>query len=661
MFQRLSTIILTLFIVVMSMVKVQAQNEGFQKAEKLYKAGDYYSAIAYYNDFLTGKASKITINGFTGYLDKHPVKREVVEFPRTLAAFHMAECYRHINDYSNAEGWYDSAARMKGADKYPSIGYWYGVCLRANGKTPAAKTAFLTYISSHDEKATYYAAAKKELADIDFAAKEAAKKVRRKIIFGKVKDPINGNASNYAPFVAGQTLFFSSTREDTTLASTRLNPYQHHIYSTSLSNANPTKVSFQQDKNIQQGAASFSADGKTVFLTQWTIEKNESIGTIYKSTKTDSNWSTPVKLDSTINVRGYSSQQPFITSDGKYLFFSSNRPGGLGKYDIWVAELNRNYATVSVTNLDNTVNTREDEKAPYYNTKNETLVFSSNGRVGLGGYDLYLSRKVGNGFAEAVNMGIPANSIKDDIYFYSKDNTNDLLGDAYISSDRVSTCCLELFSIQRLPAPINHITGTVKNEKTKEIIPNASMEWNRNGQQKTIIANDRGQYTIEVPDTADYNVTVYSPKFYDTTGSVKHNFETINDSLYSTDFFLKPIPEVIKDYVVYFWFDKYDLTDSAKKTLDSVITLMTANTKLKMALEGYTDGKGSDEYNMILSQHRADTCLKYLAEQKIDETKLLPSFYGKAKPAAPNTTPDGKDYPAGRQLNRRVKISVVKE
>ena len=134
----------------MSMVKVQAQNEGFQKAEKLYKAGDYYSAIAYYNDFLTGKASKITINGFTGYLDKHPVKREVVEFPRTLAAFHMAECYRHINDYGNAESWYDSAARMKGADKYPSIGYWYGVCLRANGKTPAAKTAFLTYISTHD-------------------------------------------------------------------------------------------------------------------------------------------------------------------------------------------------------------------------------------------------------------------------------------------------------------------------------------------------------------------------------------------------------------------------------------------------------------------------------------------------------------------------------
>ena len=379
------------------------------------------------------------------------------------------------------------------------------------------------------------------------------------------------------------------------------------------------------------------------------------------STKTDSNWSTPVKMDSTINVKGYSSQQPFISTDGKYLFFSSNRPGGLGKYDIWVAELKGNYATVSVTNLDNTVNSREDDKAPYYNTKNETLVFSSNGRVGLGGYDLYQSKKVKGGFAEAVNLGIPANSVKDDIYFYSKDNTNDLLGDAYISSDRVSTCCLELFSIQRLPAPINHITGTVKNEKTKEFIPNANMEWNHGGQMKTVIANDRGQYTIEVPDTANYNVTVYSPKFYDTVATVKHNFETINDSLYSTDFYLKPVPEVIKDYVVYFWFDKYDLTDSSKKTLDSVITLMASNPKLKMALEGYTDGKGSDEYNMVLSEHRADTCLKYLAEQKIDATRLLTSFYGKKKPAAPNTTPDGKDYPEGRQLNRRVKLSVVKE
>ena len=665
MIQRLSTILLAVSLLMIGIAKTQAQSaqtEGFQKAEKLYKAGDYYSAIAYYNDYISGKASKIVINSFTGYLSK-PVakKQEVIANPRTQAAFHIAECYRHINDYSNAESWYDSAARMKGAEKYPSIGYWYGVCLRANGKTAAARTAFQTYISTHDEKETYYAAAKKELADIDFAAKEAAKKQRRKIIFGKMKDPINGNASNYAPFVTGQTMFFSSTREDTTLTSTKLNPYQHHIYSTSLNSANPAKVSFQQDKNIQQGAATFSADGKTVFLTQWTTDKKESIGAIYKSTKTDSNWSTPVKMDSTINVRGYTSQQPFISSDGKYLFFSSNRPGGLGKYDIWVAELRANYETVSVTNLDNTVNTREDEKAPYYNTKNETLVFSSNGRIGMGGYDLYQSKKAKGMFNEAVNLGTPANSIKDDIYFYSKDNTNDVLAEAYISSDRVSTCCLELFSIQRLPAPINHITGSIKDEKTRQVIPNAGMEWSFNGQNKTVTANDKGEFDIVVPDEANYNVTVYQQQYYDTTVKVIHTFATYNDSLYSTDFFLKPVPEVIKDYIVYFEFDKYGLTDSSKKTLDSVILLMASNSKLKMALEGHTDGKGSDEYNMILSQHRADTCLKYLAEQKIDATRLLPSFYGKAKPAAPNTTPDGKDYPEGRQLNRRVKLSVVKE
>ena len=187
------------------------------------------------------------------------------------------------------------------------------------------------------------------------------------------------------------------------------------------------------------------------------------------------------------------------------------------------------------------------------------------------------------------------------------------------------------------------------------------MEWNHGGQLKTIIADERGGFSLVVPDTAIYNVTVMSPKYYDTSAGVKHVFETMNDSLYSVDFFLKPIPEVIKDYMVYFEFDKFGLTDSSKKVLDSVITMMTANPTWKMALEGHTDGKGSDEYNMILSQHRADTCLKYLAEHQIDATRLLPSFYGKAKPAAPNETPDGKDYPEGRQLNRRVKLSVIKE
>ena len=662
MFQRLSTIILIVSFCLIGTMKVQAQSESLQKAEKLYKAGDYYSAIAYYNDFFTGKASKIVINGFTGYLSKPATtKRELIENPRTLAAFKLAECYRKINDYGNAESWYDSAAKLKGAEKFPSIGYWKGVCLRANAKVPAAKTAFQTYISTHDERDTFYLAAKKELADIDFAQKEAAKKARRKIIFGKMKDPVNGQASNYAPFVTNQNIFFSSTREDTTLASTKFNPYQHHIFSASLSGTDIKKVSFQQDKNIEQGAAAFSADGKTVFLTQWTLVKNQSIGAIYMSTKNDSNWSTPVKMDSTINVTGYSSQQPFISTDGKYLFFASNRPGGLGKFDIWVAELKANYEPVNVTNLDNTVNSREDEKAPYFNTSNQTLVFSSNGRPGMGGFDLYSSKKAGGMFAEAVNLGVPANSTKDDIYFYSKDNVTDLLGEAYISSDRVSTCCLELFSIQRLPAPINHITGTVRDEKTRMVIPNANMEWNHGGQLKTIIADERGGFSLVVPDTAIYNVTVMSPKYYDTSAGVKHVFETMNDSLFTVDFFLKPIPEVIKDYMVYFEFDKFGLTDSSKKVLDSVITMMTANPTWKMALEGHTDGKGSDEYNMILSQHRADTCLKYLAEHQIDATRLLPSFYGKAKPAAPNETPDGKDYPEGRQLNRRVKLSVIKE
>ena len=662
MFQRLSTIILIVSFCILGTMKLQAQSESLQKAEKLYKAGDYYSAIAYYNDFFTGKGAKVKINGFTGYLSKPATtKREIIENPRTLAAFKLAECYRKINDYGNAESWYDSAAKLKGAEKFPAIGYWKGVCLRANAKVPAAKTAFQTYISTHDERDTFYLAAKKELADIDFAAKEAAKKARRKIIFGKMKDPINGQASNYAPFVTNQHIFFSSTREDTTLASTKLNPYQHHIYTASLSGTDVKKVPFQQDKNIEQGAAAFSGDGKTVFLTQWTTVKNQSIGAIYRSTKTDSNWSTPVKMDSTINVTGYSSQQPFVSTDGKYLFFASNRPGGLGKFDIWVAELKVNYEPISVTNLDNTVNSREDEKAPYFNTTNQTLVFSSNGRTGMGGYDLYSSKKAGGMFAESMNLGVPANSTKDDIYFYSKDNVSDLLGEAYISSDRVSTCCLELFSIQRLPAPINHITGTVRNEKTRQVIPNANMEWNHAGKMKTIIADDKGGFSLVVPDTAIYTITVMSPKYYDTSGGVKHVFETMNDSLYRVDFFLKPIPEVIKDYMVYFEFDKYGLTDSSKNVLDSVITMMTVNPKWKMALEGHTDGKGSDEYNMILSQHRADTCLKYLAEHQIDASRLLPAFFGKAKPAAPNETPDGKDNPEGRQLNRRVKLSVIKE
>jgi len=657
-YQRLYTSALIGSLCIMGSIKSAAQNDYIQKAEKLFADGNYNSAIPYYHKYLVAKGK--------GKLLKQNKKNES-DYPASKVAFQLADCYRKTYDYQQAESWYDSVIALNATAKYPMVTYWRAVCLRANNKLSLAKTAFKSYIASCNDKDALCSAAKKELADIDFAEQELAKKSRRKVVLSKLKEPINTESNSYAPVVLNQHIYFSSSRADTSIHSARINPYQHHVYCADLNGLNYKKVSFLQDKNIEQGAAVFTTDGNTVFITQWIKENNQKVAAIFKSTKTNDSWSTPVKMDSIINVKGFSSQQPFISKDGKYLFFSSNRPGGIGNFDIWVAELKTGYEPISVNCLDRSVNTVNDEKAPYFDTKNEILVFSSNGRTGMGGYDLYSSKKASEKYIEAVNLGAPANSTKDDVYFYSNNNADDLLADAYFSSDRNSNCCMELYNLQRFPAPLNHITGTVRNVNTKEIIPGATLQWNNRGQIKTINTNDKGAYSIAVPDTAFYKVSIQRAKYEDTAFVVKHVFELITDTLYNVDIMLQsipekaPAPEIIKDYQVYFDFDKSGLSNEAKKVLDSVAEKLIANPKWKIALAGYTDGKGSELYNLKLSQRRTDACLKYLAEKKVDATRLLPSFYGKNKLLAINETSEGKDNPAARQLNRRVKLSVIKE
>jgi outer membrane protein OmpA-like peptidoglycan-associated protein len=661
MFQLKYKQIITTIFIIAGMVTLHAQtsNPTLNVAEKLYKQGDYYSASFYYKDFLSGKGKIKSINGFTGYLSKSntSIKKDSTTNLKTLATMHLSDCYRLLNDYANAENWYDSAANTKGANQYSAIQFWHAVCLRNNGKTAAAKNEFITYCKIKIQQ-PFYVAAQKELADIEFAEKNMSLKIRRKTNVQRLKEPVNGNESNYAPQMVNQQLFFSSTRIDTNVA-LKQNPFQHHIYA-SLNNL-VNKLNFEQENSIEQGAASFSADGLTVYLTQWETVNNKKTGAIYISTKSGSSWAKPLKLDSTINVTGYTSQQPFISIDGKYLFFSSNRPGGQGNFDIWCAEITAPSTIKNVFALDASINTSQNEKAPYFNLNNQTLVFSSDGLTGMGGYDLYYSKKNDTKFSTPINFRTPVNSVKDDIYFYANESAKDLIENALISSDRVSNCCLELFNIQHLPAPVNHITGFVKDVTTLIPLSNISFQWENQQKILSVNTNEKGEFDVLVPDSSLFNVKIKKENYFDTTSLVEHIFWDLTDTVYKKDFYLRPIPlqSIIKDFIIYFDFNKFDLLNDSKPILDSIAKQLTAQPKWKLSIEGHADGIGTDNYNLGLSQKRSESCLAYLKQLQIDTLRLVPSYYGKNVPVAPNKNPNGTDNPEGRKYNRRVKLSIL--
>ena len=165
------------------------------------------------------------------------------------------------------------------------------------------------------------------------------------------------------------------------------------------------------------------------------------------------NWMT------TINADGYNTQQPFVTPDGKYLLFSSNRNGGQGGYDLWYAPL-ENGKPGTPQNMGAVINTSYDEQAPSYHEASGSLIFSSNGRVGMGGYDFFQSKGSMGNWGEPENLGYPVNSVKDDIYFTSRGPAKNILEDVVLSSDRDAACCLELFSLKKI-RPLKRISGRI--------------------------------------------------------------------------------------------------------------------------------------------------------------------------------------------------------
>ncbi len=231
-----------------------------------------------------------------------------------------------------------------------------------------------------------------------------------------------------------------------------------------------------------------------MFFTGWnTLADGKKTFAIYSSENGANGWSPAVMVPGSVNVEGTDARQPHVTGDGKYLVFSSNRPGGQGGFDIWYAPLKKGRPGKAM-NIGKEINTKEDDGAPFYFAAGNTLVFASKGRTGMGGFDLFSSTGAfGNGWSEAVNLGYPVNSVKNDSYFVSRGKN--LLEDAIISSDRGSLCCLELFSLHK---PYHqYFSGQIVDCENKTPIPGVTITaTNTSGQPVTTQAtNAEGYYT----------------------------------------------------------------------------------------------------------------------------------------------------------------------
>ena len=655
----------------LSFAKAQVVSDNKRVADVYFINKEYYAAAEYYKKAL--KISSDTLGFVVPYGFEKKMKDESAKkIDYEYLVFQLASALRLYKNFQDAESWYALANNFANP-KYALSGFWYAECLHSNLKYEQAITAYTNFIAKYKVNDSYVSNAKKEIESCKYALAEI--KQPRMFRLTRLPADVNYLGSNYAPIVNNKLFYFTSSRpignggktevleskDKNTKVVKKETPYINTLY---ITEANPKAANVSVKKldlavrDMETAAPTIHPNGNMLFFTAW-INKEEKKRSIYVSRKTtDDKWAAPEALGGEINLKGFNSMQPFVTKDGKYLIFSSDRPGGSGKYDLWYAVLRSDGTVGNAMNMGTTINSAGDDQAPYYNVKTQKLLFSSNGRVGLGGFDFFESAGNFGSWSSPVNMGYPFNSAKDDLYFTPIDELDEY---GYISSDRESVCCLEIFQLHREQL---NIKGRLIDCTTLKPMVGAKVTLTGNDfAEQNLLTDAMGNYSFKISSNRGFKLNAYKENYF--AKSINYTYDQLArvDTLVSLDLCLttykvnKPI--VLKN--VLYEFDSDVLTEESKKILDNLYAIMIDNMNIEIELGAHTDNIGTAAYNLELSNRRAASCVAYLVAKGIAPNRMTSKGYGFNVPIAPNRFKNGKDNPEGRALNRRTEFKVTKK
>lgn len=633
-----------------------AQNKLFvQRADQAFAQKDYVSA-AYYYDKALGDETATPV----GKVPFFSAKKRKTKDGVADVMYRMAESYRLEQNYVFAAKWYGQVVEQHEA-AYPLARLWYGVCLRANNELTTAMNQLQLFVNTNKGKGESVRLGGAELETTRFAQAQIAQKQPVSVL--RMPGSLKKEENDFALSRIQGKYWFTAT------SSAANNGHLNQIYvagadTLSKRTALPFKVESKQHLNF--GAASLDATGTRMYLTCWYRSAGKLHAGIYLSRYVNERWQELQRLNSYVNADGFAAMQPFVTPDGKYLYFVSDRQGGFGGTDVWKAELNSEGLPYSAVNLGATVNTTADEQAPFYDQKEQRLVYSSKGFIGMGNFDLYESFCIGGDhWSVPQNLGYPYNSTKDDLHYYPDPEEE---GTAYVSSDRESDCCLNLFKMhytkpERVIASAL-LTGIVTDCDTRALLEGVTVELKDVSASKSssMLSSDLGTYQFKILLNHVYQLRLEKPGYFAKVMSLPaltvFKTDTLRNPEICLQMFVVDKPVVI-DNVLYD-FNKAILKPESFAVLDELVAVLVNNPEIRIELSAHTDAMGPDWYNMKLSQQRAQSCVDYILARGIDSGRITAKGYGETRPIQPNTLADGKDNREGRRLNRRTEFKVLK-
>lgn len=414
------------------------------------------------------------------------------------------------------------------------------------------------------------------------------------------------------------------------------------------------------NENDNEGGATLTADNNTLCYTVCKYDKVKKYLNcdIYVSENIGGEWSPIRSLSDKINLAGSWESQPSISADGQMLYFISDRTGGFGGYDIYRSLKSSAGEWGTPINMGPLINSTGNEKSPFIHPDGKTLYFSSDGFMGLGGYDIFYTKLDVNGsWSKPRNIGYPINSTDDEVgFFVSTDGTLGFFAsNKYKQRGGWDLYSFSLYDAAR-PERVLFIKGNVKSESSAEPLK-ARIE----------LKNIETKVTSQIPmDTVTGNYVAVAPFSSDYIMTVKkddHVYESRYiskiDSVFKTpaklDIEMKPI-ELNKSYSIndiYFPFNSFDLTPESKIVLDQLLEFLSENNAISIEIQGHTDNIGNDASNLKLSENRARSVYNYLYEQGISLTRLTYKGFGKSIPVADNDTDEG------RAKNRRTVFVIT--
>ena len=415
------------------------------------------------------------------------------------------------------------------------------------------------------------------------------------------------------------------------------------------------------NQSLSEGSPTINITNDMLIFTKLVSTSGYHNYDLYYSELIDGEWTEPKSLGPNINRPDSWESQASLSSDGKMLFFASDRPGTYGGSDIWYSQRNSDGTWRKPVNLGPTINTPENERSPFLHTDSKTLYFSSSGHDGMGGQDIFFSKlDEKNRWTAPTNIGYPINSENDEVdFFVSLDGKT-----GYFSSNNIDNQDWNIYEFELYEAARPHVMMIVKGKVTADDgdLEGATVEIRdtaTNVIATGIVSSNSGNYAVatEVPKEDPQPIIVTVKKEGHSYDSQVITPEQMQESIVTKDAEVKAIePGKVCDLRdIYYETNSYTLTQASKVVLALFIEFLKDNPTVKVEIQGHTDNIGNDDANQKLSEQRAKAVYDYVIGKDIPANRLRYKGYGESQPIADNNTA------IGRAKNRRTVFLIYEK